>query len=409
MHTLKLALRVLSRRKFFTFVSLFAVSFTLLVLLVATALLDHVFGPQGPEDRPDRTLVVLTAELRGEHFRRTGWAGHGLLHRTLPDLPGVERATVFAMPRKLTTYHDGRKITCHTRRTDGEFWRVFRFDFVEGGPFTVEDEAEAAPVAVINESLRDRLFGGGPAVGKAFELDGRRLRVAGVVRNVPFVRLLTFSDAWIPTSLSRSDAYRKELVGDFVGAMILAPGARREDAAAEFARRVAAVPIDEGGFESLDASADTMFGAISGYLFSGLLARRPGAVVSFLWLAALLFMALPALNLVNLNLSRILERASEIGVRKSFGATSGALVRQFLLENVVLAVLGGILAAVLAALVLAALNRSGLVPHARFALNLRVLGWGALLTLVFGVLSGVLPAWRMSRLHPVGALQGRFE
>ena len=63
----------------------------------------------------------------------------------------------------------------------------------------------------------------------------------------------------------------------------------------------------------------------------------------------------------------------------------------------------------LAVVVLSALNRSGLIPYSTFSLNLRVLGWGVLLTIVFGVLSGVLPAWRMSRLHPVGALQGRFE
>jgi putative ABC transport system permease protein len=111
MHSLKLALKVLRRRKFFTFVSLFAVTFTLLVLLVAAAILDHVFGPQGPEDRPDRTLVVLNAQLKGEHSTRTGWAGYRLLERTLPGLPGVERSAVFAMPRKLTSYHEGRKLS----------------------------------------------------------------------------------------------------------------------------------------------------------------------------------------------------------------------------------------------------------------------------------------------------------
>ena len=46
--TCKIALKVLLRRKFFTFISLFALSFTLLVLLVATAILDHVFGPARP-------------------------------------------------------------------------------------------------------------------------------------------------------------------------------------------------------------------------------------------------------------------------------------------------------------------------------------------------------------------------
>jgi putative ABC transport system permease protein len=409
MHTLKLALKVLLRRKFFTAVSLFAVTFTLLVLLVAAALLDHVFGPQGPEDRPERTLIVMNARLKGEHSTRTGWAGYRLLDRTLPALPGVERSTIFAMPRKLTTYHEGRKISCYTRRTDGEFWKVFRFTFLEGGPYGTQDEKDASPVAVLNEAARDRFFGGAPAVGKTFELDGRRLRVVGVVRNVPFLRHLTFSDVWLPISLTRSAAYKGELVGDFAGAMLLAPGTRRDDVSAEFQRRLQAIPLDDDRFETLSAVPDTMFGTIASFLFGDVLARRSTALVTFIWLAALLFMGLPALNLVNLNLSRILERASEIGVRKSFGATSGDLVRQFLLENVLLAALGGLLAGLLTGIVLWALNRSGVIPYSALSLNVRVLGWGVLLTIFFGVLSGVLPAWRMSRLHPVGALQGRFE
>ena len=409
MHTLKLAVKVLLRRKFFTLVSLFAVTFTLLVLLVATALLDGTFAPAPPEDRPERTLLVTNAQAKGEHSTRTGWTGYKLLTRTLPDLPGVERTAIFASQRKVTTYHEGRKITCQTRRADGEFWRVFRFNFLEGGPFTQEDEIQASPVAVINATTRDRFFGGGPAVGKTFELDGRRLRVVGVVRDVSALRQMTYSDVWTPISLSRSDGYKNELVGDFGAAVLLAPGARAKDVAAEYARRVAAFPINDPMFDTLKAPMDTLFGTVTATFLDQTAAGNGALAMTYIWMAALMFMGLPALNLVNLNLSRILERASEIGVRKSFGATSGALARQFLLENVILAALGGLLAAILAAVILAGLNRSGWIPYAELSLNLRVLGWALVLTLVFGVLSGVLPAWRMSRLHPVGALQGRFQ
>ena len=58
---------------------------------------------------------------------------------------------------------------------------------------------------------------------------------------------------------------------------------------------------------------------------------------------ALLFMTLPALNLVTLNLSRILERAPEIGVRKAFGAPKRTLIAQFVTENVILTLIGGAL------------------------------------------------------------------
>ena len=56
--------------------------------------------------------------------------------------------------------------------------------------------------------------------------------------------------------------------------------------------------------------------------------------------------------------------------------------------------------------VLAALNASGLIPYAQLTLSLRVLAWGLAAAMFFGVLSGVYPAWRMSRLHPAEALRG---
>jgi putative ABC transport system permease protein len=121
----------------------------------------------------------------------------------------------------------------------------------------------------------------------------------------------------------------------------------------------------------------------------------------------LLFMLLPTLNLVNINLSRILDRASEIGVRKAFGASSRTLVGQFVVEYLVLTLLGALLGLLLAVPVLAALNESGLLPYARLGLNFRVFLYGLALAVFFGVLSGVYPAWRMSKLHPVQALRGR--
>jgi putative ABC transport system permease protein len=120
----------------------------------------------------------------------------------------------------------------------------------------------------------------------------------------------------------------------------------------------------------------------------------------------LLFMLLPALNLVNLNTGRILERSSEIGVRKSFGATSSQLVWQFLVENTLLCLAGGLIALACAAAVLHWLEASNLIPYLKVNLDLAVFGYGMLIAMVFGVLSGVIPAWKMSRLDPVHALKG---
>jgi putative ABC transport system permease protein len=119
-------------------------------------------------------------------------------------------------------------------------------------------------------------------------------------------------------------------------------------------------------------------------------------------------MLLPALNLININVSRTLERAAEIGVRKAFGATAGRLAGQFLVENLVLTLVGGLLGLGLAAGVLHLLNGSQFIPYAHLGLNGRVFGLGLGLALLFGLLSGAYPAYKMSKLPANQALKGRL-
>ena len=120
----------------------------------------------------------------------------------------------------------------------------------------------------------------------------------------------------------------------------------------------------------------------------------------------ILFMVLPAVNLININISRIQERISEIGIRKSFGATSSTLVFQFITENVILTLIGGLLGFLCSVFILEMITDSGVIRYAQFAFDPAVFLYGFLVTLFFALFSGVYPAWKMSRIHPVYALRG---
>jgi putative ABC transport system permease protein len=409
---IKIAFKVLLRRKFFTFISLFGISFTLVVLMVATAVFDHVFGPFPPEVKVDRTLGVFTMRLQSpdRQSARTGPPGYGFLDRYVRTLPHVEKVSVFSLPTTELSFQNGVKNKLFLKRTDGEFWQILEFEFLEGTAFTPEDEKNANFVAVINTATRQKLFGEASAIGKTIEVDGQRFRVVGVVKNVPIFRIVPFADVWVPISTAKSQDFRRELTGGFMAAILAKDAADLDLIRDEFKARLDQVEFpDPNQFNKMIGAAETFFESVARGLFSQ---DRSSENFSALFLALLMllmvfFMVLPTINLVNLNVSRIMERASEIGVRKAFGASSWTLVGQFIVENVLLTLIGGAIGFVLAIGVLNLLTQSGLIPYAEFHLNYRIFLYGLGTALFFGLFSGVYPAWKMSRLHPVEALRGR--
>lgn len=409
---IKLALKVLARRKFFTFISLFGISVTLLVLMVATAVLDNVYSPRAPESKFDRALCILVMSQIGPTSTMTTDPGYGFLNKYLRTLPGAEAVSIFSTQRQTRMYLGTSSIDTNLRRTDGAYWRICDFTFLEGRPYTQQEDDAGARIAVITDKLRNKLFGNVPAVGKTIEVEGDHFRVIGVVPSVASTRIVSYADIWAPIGTLRSSTYRDELMGDFSGVVLAKNRADMSRLKREFAWTMQRVPTtDLKVFDRVVAGLDTPFEASARALFGGtkFRDRAPFVLAVVLFLAAVLFMTLPALNLITLNLSRTMERASEIGVRKAFGAPRRALMSQFVFENIVITILGGLIGFVLAIGAIQLLNSMSFLPDMRFDLNVRIFGYGMLIAIFFGIFSGVYPAWRMARLNPVNALRGGVQ
>jgi putative ABC transport system permease protein len=412
---LKLAWKVLLRRKFFTFISLFGISFTLMVLLVVVAMFDHTFGAHAPETNLDRMLFAqfLHVKFKNDGNMNTP-PSYYVLNKYVRTLRTPESVAIASNFHATPSYVGNRKLDLDLRYTDAMFWKALDFTFLQGKAFGDTEVKGAARVAVINQSTARQYFGTDQGVlGRTIEINQIGYRVQGVVEDVPAMRFISYADVWVPITTSPDDLQRVGLNGDYLAIITAKSAADLPNVQAEFQRVVRSIPLpDPKNMKRINFFADPLLAAIFTRQifrqFTDSTTDNDGLSIfySILGGVALLFMLLPALNLVNINVSRIMERSSEIGVRKAFGATGGTLVGQFLVENIFLTTLGGLVGLGLAYLALQLISGSDILAYAHFELNWRIFGWALLVTLIFGVVSGVYPAFKMSRLQPVQALKG---
>jgi putative ABC transport system permease protein len=135
--SLKLAFKVLARRKVFTAISLVGITLTLVVFVVAAALFDNTFGAAAPESRMGRMLFVRVVGQYGPHWSNTSNPGYGFLERTIRNLPGAEKTSVYSEATTTAIYERGRRIEAQLTRADAVYWQILDFHFVEGGPYSV--------------------------------------------------------------------------------------------------------------------------------------------------------------------------------------------------------------------------------------------------------------------------------
>ncbi|ASZ11913.1 ABC transporter permease [Chitinophaga pendula] len=398
----KIAIAVLQRRKFFTFLSLFVISFTLMLLTVLASFVNKMFNDNYPDRKRDRSLYINAVTMTGPESMNRSMLSKSLVDDYINKLKTPVSVAISTWASSTNTYLNNKKISLQYKYTNAAYWDVLDYDFTEGKPFSRQQLDNAERVAVISEHLKQEYFGGGEVVGKFITADDIQYRVIGVVKDVAASSQMFFSDMYLPYTVSKKD-YRKES-GYFGSFRVILLAGRVADVAKmrqEYEHMASKLPITQSGYDKIESKAQDYLHA---FLDFGRLGTA-GNVYLAIAIFVCLVMFLPAINLVNINITRIMERSSEIGVRKSFGATSWTLTGQFIIENLILTLGGGLLSIPLSLAALALFNYLSLIDHFHLSLNVPVLLLSLLACIVFGLLSGVYPAWRMSRMHVIVALR----
>lgn len=299
--------------------------------------------------------------------------------------------------------------------TDPGFWEVYRYKFVEGKPFSQADFESGLPSAVIAKGLADKLFPDTQATGQHFVMNGKDYRVSGVVEDGSYLLESSFGVVFLPYTIV--PGYEKadddeDVLGFFTTVIRLNKSSDEKAMRDEIKEKVAQLEAPLTHNIHLDGQPESA-------LVHSFRRGNRGADMKDIMLKTsiilLLVLLVPAINLSGLNSSQMEERLREIGVRKAFGAPNGVLLRQVLIENFLLTLLGALLGLLVSYFLILYFSDMLIGRLSLYASDLETLTWGnkgitpsmlfdpfvfvitVFFALVVNVLSGLVPAYHFTK------------
>jgi putative ABC transport system permease protein len=275
---------------------------------------------------------------------------------------------------------------------------------IEGRFFDASDDEASAPVCVLGESAKVSLLGYGPAIGRFIKVNDSWLQVVGVLseqlmagaqntgsamqdlNNIVYIPLNTFQYRFWDQASEMKD----ELDGIDLRLKATADSV-------EVAKVVTAV------LNSTHHSVQDFTVTIPAALLAQ--QQRTQTIFTYVMVAiAAISLLVGGIGIMNIVLATVLERTREIGIRRSIGARRFDIVRQFLIESVLISVAGGLLGIAfgffLAWLIAQTAQWKTIVTSASV-----VIAFGV--SVAVGVVFGIYPAMKASRINPIDAL--RYE
>jgi len=429
-----LAARFLVTHRSFGAITVLSLALALGANIAIFSLVDALMFKVLPVREPERLALFWWSAPKGADVNAPtmGWwetdaATGSYTCTSFPDLAferlaradvGLTEVFAFAPMRDLVVMRGGEAWPVLGLTVSGDYFRGLGADMQLGRGLTPEDDASHASVAVISDVLWERCFGRSTDVlGQTVMVNQTALTVVGVARRdfAGTVDAGARADVYLPLSIADTVATRfADLRTGHVWWLRimgrLAPDATVESVAARAAPVAAgaldaalkAVPPREGATGR--TSVLPRFHVGKGAQGLGEARRAHRTQLTILGALGLLVLGVACVNVANLLLARGVARQREVAVKLALGATRGRVLRQFLVEAIVIAVGGAMLGLFFAA----AFKRLLLTLHSpsmgQLSIDLpwdyRVAGFTLAVTTVCALVAGLWPAWRNSAVDP---------
>jgi len=440
---LRYGLQVLVKNPGFTLVAVLTIAIGVGANTALFSVVDAVLLKKLPVNEPDR-LVLLKASWNGEKFGTGGFNGSNRLDKATGMTVGTSfplqtytrfrqepgpLSDVFAFASvDMNVNAGGQAEVVSGQVVSGNYYSALGVPAILGRTITdADDYASSAPVAVLSHRFWTKRFNGDPSViGKQININNVAFTIAGVTppdfngtMDVGSTMDVAIPISWEPqisgeTSMMRgAGIWWLRLMGR------LKPGATLEEAQTALAgpfqqsvleHRAARQLRAQTPLRTLDLKDLPRLGVDSGSQGEMNWRRHFREPFRLLFGVVGLVLLIACANVANLLLVRASSRRRELAVRLALGASRGRLVRQLMTESILLAVAGGALGVLFALWIKDGLlvttewggrQMSALTPE----LDLRVLGFTLGLSLLTGIVFGLVPAMRATKVDLTPALK----
>jgi putative ABC transport system permease protein len=401
---LHIAMRALARNKLRS-------SLTMLGIIIGVGAVIAMVGVgQGAQQRAQEQIEAMGSNVLfvgsgsvNKGGQRTGFGGtktlvQGDLDAILRDVPAIKTGAPNSGTSAQLVYENQNWSTRITGTTPAYF-DVRAWPIQRGSTFTDADVESAANVIVIGETVRKNLFGDTDPIGKIIRVKNLPFRVIGVLVSKGYSSGGMGGDQ-DGTGFMPITTLQKKLTGDTWYSGLLLSAVSR-DASFSGQQQIESMlrdrhrirPGQDDDFFVRNMADFAEFQEQQNQLFTYLL----GSVAS-------ISLIVGGIGIMNIMLVSVTERTREIGIRMAIGATEADVQRQFLIESILLSLLGGAIG------ILFGVGSSYLITN--------VFGWAVLISplaiviavvfsMAIGVFFGFYPARKAARLDPIEAL--RYE
>ena len=418
---IKQALRQLKENKLLSFISVIGTAMAIAMIMVMVITQRIELEDYAPEVNRHRTLYVKwmsTSPNSNPDYSSSGPMSIRTAKECFKALTTPEAVCIYSLPFMgfLASAPEGELMKADVLLSDEALWKIFEFSFLSGKPYDRADCEAGITKAVIAESVARKLYGTTDAVGRTISLNYSDYTVAAVVRDVSKLASTAYAQVWIPYATTNiTDVVWSNVIG-MMRVMILARSPDDFPAIREEAERLRLKYNEQLNDQTVHyrGQPDTQFVYVN-RKWANESPDMKKIVIEYVVVIALLLLV-PAINLSGMTLSRMRKRFPELGVRRAFGASRGALLKQILLESMLLTLIGGVAGLLLSYgsvfllndLLFANSDNSYLegsnAVSAAMLIDPAIFAGTFGFCLILNLLSSGAPAWRASRLNIVIAL-----